>query len=117
MNQKAVMVAAGIGVGLLALVLVRRMTASSGGSVAQGLGQALVETVTDTAAGVVVGVGEVVGIPQTDKSKGLAAIDRFEAAKAAGDYWEQARAAFDVSFYLPASDYLKWAATGARPAL
>lgn len=54
--------------------------------------------VVEGATGIVIGVGEAVGIPETDAAK-------CEASIAAGDYW-------DASFYCPAGTFLK-AASGA----
>ena len=78
--------AAGVGVGMLAAVLLSRMSAS-------GVGQGVGAAVVDAGAGGVVGIGSGMGIPPTDAVKCQADI-------AAGRMWE-------ASFSCPAGTFLK----------
>lgn len=91
-NQRSLLIAAGALVLGLLLVAWKR----GAGQVGQDIGRAAGEA----AAGVVVGVGEAIGIPATD-------LDRCARAKAEGNGW-------DASFYCPAGDYIQWELDG-RP--
>lgn len=78
-----------IGAGLLAGAVVFVMTRG-----VKGVASDLVTGAADAGAGVVMGIGEVVGVPATNQS-------RCEAAKAAGDTWE-------ASKYCPAMDFVSY---------
>lgn len=81
-------------IGLAAYVALRgvRETAQAAGAGAVGL-------VADVGAGVVVGIGDAIGLPQTDAQKA-------EAARRAGDI-------FGASIYMPAGEFIGWLAAGA----
>lgn len=68
------------------------------GGVAKDVTKAAVNTATGAAAGVVVGAGQAVGIPDTDQA-------RCEDAIARKDYW-------DASKFCPAGRFLEFTATG-----
>lgn len=95
MKQEAVIIAAGAGIGLLALLAMRGLQTQG----AAGLGAAVGRSVIDAGAGVVIGIGEAVGIPATEQTA-------CQRAKAAGDLWE-------ASFACPAGDFISWMARGA----
>lgn len=90
-DQNLVLIA-GLGIG--AFLLFPKMFGKFAASAAAGA----VNVVTDAASGVVVGIGESVGIPETDAQK-------CENAITSGEYWE-------ASFWCPAGRFLK-ASTGA----
>jgi hypothetical protein len=84
-----------IGLGLLAAGLFLAyitITKRAGQSIAGAAGSAVVQGAGEFGVGVVVGVGEVVGVPPTDTDKCAQAIKN-------GSLW-------DVSLYCPASDYV-----------
>lgn len=83
-----VMVAAGL-VGLVALVVASRGARETGAAI----GGAVVDLADGALSGVVLGVGDAIGIPRTEPTK-------CEAAKASGSLWE-------VSFACPAADYFR----------
>lgn len=58
-------------------------------------GAAVGSAVVDAGAGVVLGIGDAVGIPRTNVSQGQAEL-------AAGDYW-------NASFHLPAGEFISGA--------
>jgi hypothetical protein len=64
----------------------------------KGFASDVAELTIKTAEGVVIGVGKIIGIPETE-------VDKCEALIAAGDWW-------NASFYCPAGTFLK-SATGA----
>lgn len=66
----------------------------------QLLGEGAVDLVDGTVSGVVLGVGDAVGIPRTSESE-------CEKCKRLGDVW-------GASFACPAADFIKWLASG-RP--
>jgi hypothetical protein len=100
MPSQAVLIAGGVLAAVIALVWVTR----KGNATALGMsaGGAAVELVDGAVTGTVKGVGSVVGLPDTDRKKG-------EAALAAGDW-------LGASVYLPAQDFLgavgSWIGTG-----
>lgn len=94
-GDTAAVVVVGAGLGLLAVVALRGLQTTG----AAGLGAAVARSVVDAGAGVVVGIGEAVGVPPT-------APDACARAKADGDIWA-------ASFACPAGDFLSWMARGA----
>lgn len=93
--------AAGVGVALLAYAMIKK---PAGTSLAQSVATGAVGAVADAGAGVVVGLGEVVGIPATNQ-------DQCSIDLANGDYWA-------ASFSCPASRFLGavgGAVTGSTP--
>lgn len=72
-----------VGVGAAALLIFSRY--------AREVGKAAAHAVNDAATGAVVGIGEAVGVPETDA-------DKCSAALSDGRYW-------DASFYCPAPDF------------
>lgn len=76
----------------LGLLLINRI--SQPGAV-QEAGAAVGSAVVDAGAGVVLGVGDAMGIPRTNVSQGQAELD-------AGDYW-------NASFHLPAGEFISGA--------
>ena len=66
-----------------------------------GAAAGVVKAGADVAAGTVVGIGEIVGIPATNAAKCKAAQD-------AGEWWE-------ASKYCPAADFVGWAFTPNGP--
>jgi len=75
-------------------VLAALLVASRGGvgAFAKDAAGAAVDMVDGVISGTVEGIGEKIGIPKTEVSRGQAAWER-------GDYWE-------ASFYLPAGDFI-----------
>ena len=94
MNQQTAIIAAGAGLGLLALVALRGLQTGA----AKDLGAGVAKAVADAGAGVVVGIGDVVGVPETD-------VTACQRAKAARDVW-------GASFACPAGEFLSWVARG-----
>lgn len=94
-SDKALLIGGGIALAALVLYIVAMGGVKNAG---KGIGQAAVAGVDGTAAGVVVGAGNIMGIPDTD-------IDKCRAAMAAGD-------TLDASLYCPAPVFIKWMATG-----
>lgn len=90
MPSQAILIAGGVLAAVIALVWLTR----KGNATALGMsaGGAAVELVDGAITGTVKGIGSVVGLPDTDRKKG-------EAALAAGDW-------LGASAYLPASDFL-----------
>lgn len=86
--NKTEIVAIGAGLGLLLFVI----KGGSIGSAGRDLGGAVVDMADGVVSGVVLGIGERVGIPQTNLEKGRAELE-------AGNYW-------DASFDLPAGDFI-----------
>lgn len=82
--------------GLVAAALAWAIWTNKGGAmgVGQALGGAAVDLVDGAVSGVVVGIGEQVGIPATNKTQ-------CEIDKAKGDTWA-------ASFSCPASDFLRY---------
>lgn len=80
------------GLGLAAVLWWARRPSIEGGSIALDLGATAGRALGDTAAGVVLGIGDSVGIPRTDQTE-------CERALAEGRYW-------DASFACPAGDFL-----------
>lgn len=92
--NRSMLIAAGAAVAVgAALIYISRKGAL-------GTGQAIGQAIGDGAAGVVVGLGETIGIPATDA-------DRCRRAMAEGN-------GLDASLYCPAPDYLRWELSG-RP--
>lgn len=89
MNREALFVLTAAGVFGVLVVLNR---ATQPGAI-QEAGAAVGSAVVDAGAGVVLGIGDAVGIPRTNASQG-------EQELAAGDYW-------NASFHLPAGDFIK----------
>lgn len=85
------MVALGGGLALLGFVWLKK---KPGQSLAAAAGTAAVTAAADVAAGTVVGVGEVFGIPATNMTE-------CERAKAEGRTW-------DASFACPAGDFISF---------
>lgn len=84
-------------IGAAVLVVVVYVATRSLRQAAASVTQAGVNVATGAAEGVVVGVSEVIGIPDTDAAKCSAAI-------ATGDYW-------DASVYCDAGTFLKFLAS------
>lgn len=82
---------------------------------AKGTGAAIVGAgvdLVDGALGETVNtVGDVVGIPRTDTNECQRRIEEFRRAP----WYEKTYLSFGVSAYCPASDYLRFAATGKGP--
>lgn len=85
MNRVLLFLVAAGGVGLVLVLLDKRANF-------QNAGAAVGSAVVDAGAGVVLGIGDAVGIPRTNVSQGQAEL-------AAGDYW-------NASFHLPAGDFI-----------
>lgn len=68
------------------------------------IGRAAVDAVDGVLSGVVVGAGELVGIPESNADKARALMDAYPAAH----WYEQAAMAFQISAYASAADYLRW---------
>lgn len=94
-SEKTVLIGGGIALAALVLYIIAMGGVRNAG---KGVGQAAVGAVDGGAAGVVVGVGNVMGLPDTDMSK-------CRAAMAAGE-------TLDASLYCPAPVFIKWMATG-----
>jgi hypothetical protein len=86
--NKAVLFIAAAGAVVLVLVLIDRRAS------AQNIGVAVGQGVVDTASGVVLGIGDGIGIPRTD-------LTECERAKAEGRTW-------DASFACPAGNFAKY---------
>ena len=81
--------------GAVALALVWAASRSGGvGGLAQSIGGAAVDAVDGVVSGVVIGIGEQVGVPATSRTQ-------CEIDKANGDTWA-------ASFSCPASDFLRY---------
>lgn len=78
--------AAGLGLGLVALVLILQKK-----NLLQGVAAGAVGVVADTGSGLALGIGDVLGLPRTNA-------DKCAAAKASGSLWDQ-------SLYCPALDF------------
>lgn len=89
MRDKLMIIAIGAGLGAALVFLKSGGTAADTG---RALGGAAVDMADGVISGVVVGIGEQVGIPQTDAERGRAEL-------AAGDYW-------NASFHLPAGEFI-----------
>lgn len=87
--NKLTVIAIGAGLGA-ALVFLKAGT--NAGDAGRALGGAAVDLVDGTVSGVVFGIGDIVGIPQTDAERGRAELE-------AGNYW-------DASFNLPAGEFI-----------
>lgn len=87
--KTAYIIAAGAGLGALLLLL------KNPGGTGYALGAGAVDLVDGVVQGVVLNVGDVVGVPRTDLEKGRAAM-------AAGDLW-------NASFLLPAPEFISGA--------
>ncbi|CDN87485.1 hypothetical protein BN948_01907 [Hydrogenophaga intermedia] len=84
-----------VGAGAVLLALVWAMTREGGArGVGASLGEAAVDFIDGTASGAVVGIGELVGIPATNKTQ--CQLDR-----EAGNTWA-------ASFSCPAKDFLNY---------
>ncbi|MGA8787258.1 MAG: hypothetical protein WB542_18180 [Polaromonas sp.] len=75
------------------------------------IGGAVVDLADGVVSGVVVGAGELVGLPATDKGACQRCIDEFRAAP----WYQQAYLSFKVSANCQASDYLRFIGTGKGP--
>ncbi|AXS79853.1 hypothetical protein [Dechloromonas sp. HYN0024] len=82
-----------LGVALVGVVIYLRRPAGS--NLAADMGAAAGGAVVDAATGVVLGIGDGIGIPRTNVSQGQAEL-------AAGDYW-------NASFHLPAGEFVSGA--------
>lgn len=91
-SQDTMILAGGVGLAALALWWVSR--GGNGQAVGQTVGSAAVSTIVGAGTGVVLGVGEAVGIPRTDMTE-------CERAKAEGR-------TLDASFKCGAGDFLAW---------
>lgn len=91
MKLSTILILGGIGVASLALILYVK---KNGLPTAAGVGAAAGAAVVDGASGVVLGVGDAVGVPRTDMTE-------CERAKAEGRTW-------DASFACPAKDFLSY---------
>lgn len=87
-SSEVIAIGAGVALGVVALVAIKKAQATT----VQGAASAIVTTAADAAAGLVIGAGQVVGIPQTNADRGRAEF-------AAGNYWE-------ASFLMPAGDFI-----------
>jgi hypothetical protein len=81
-----------LGAGLAALALLVLVKKNGIAGVAADAGAAVGEAVVNAGAGVVMGVGDAVGIPRTNKTECQKALEE-------GRYW-------DASFACPAGDFL-----------
>lgn len=90
--------------GALILGAVAYVAAKGAKGVGREVGGALVDAADGLLSGVVVGAGEVVGIPATNADKARALMDAYPLAP----WYEQAGMAFQISGYASAADYLKW---------
>ncbi|MQY50827.1 hypothetical protein [Rhodocyclus gracilis] len=97
MKTSAMPLLAGAAMGLLALYLITRWQAASinTGDIASGIGKGAIDAAAGAVTGTVIGIGEVVGIPQTNKTQ-------CELDLAAGRLW-------DASFSCPAGTFLSGA--------
>ena len=95
---EAIGLAAGVGLGLVALAAVawigKKAAEKGAAGIGQAAGGAAVDLIDGAVGGTVERIGGLVGIPATSP-------DACAAAKAAGDTWE-------ASFACPAGDFLKW---------
>lgn len=92
--NRSMLIAAGAAVAVgAALIYISRKGAL-------GAGQAIGQAIGDVPAGLVVGIGETIGLPATDA-------DRCRRAMTEGD-------GIAASVYCPAPDYLRWELSG-RP--
>lgn len=85
------LIVGGLGVAALALFMLTRKGAAQ--SVGESVGEAAVSTIVGAGTGVVLGAGEAVGIPRTNKTE-------CERAIAEGRTW-------DASFACPAGTFIK----------
>ena len=95
LNVPAPYLLAGAGAVAVAVWLARRGVSG----VAEDTGRAIVSAADGVATGVVTGIGEAVGIPKTNVSKGVQDVQR-------GDWW-------NASFDLPAVDFIREASNAA----
>lgn len=86
----------GLVIGLAALYLVNRIraAASDPAGTAQGITTGIIDGIGGAGAGVVVGIGETVGIPKTN-------LTQCQQDMASGRTW-------DASFSCPAGDFIKY---------
>ena len=91
-STDALLIAGGIGVAVLAVAWLSRK--GNAQAVGETVGEAAVSTIVGAGTGVVLGVGEAVGVPRTNMTE-------CERAKAEGRTW-------DASFACPAGDFLKY---------
>lgn len=96
LKPQVLMIGAAVGVGVLALLYLRRQTAQGTG---EAIGGALADMASGIFSGTVLGVGDAVGVPRTD-------LTECERAKLEGRTW-------DASFVCEAVDYLKYLVTPA----
>lgn len=85
-------IASGVGVGLVLLLAIRNASQATVGGVGQQIGGAAVDAVAGVAGGVVLGIGDAVGLPRTDAEKGRALFEQGQ--------W------FEASKYMPAGDFI-----------
>lgn len=110
--SRETVIAAGVAVALLAVAWVySRGIKNTARDLGSTVGGAVVGAVDGVIGGTVEGIGDVLGVPRTDCKKCNEAISEFNSA----GMWEKAVLSFKVASYCPAADYIKWAATGARP--
>lgn len=91
MKQDTLLIVGGIGAAVLAVLWLSRN--GNGQAVGQTVGEAAVSTIVGAGTGVVLGVGEAVGIPRTNMTE-------CERAIAEGRTW-------DASFACPAGTFIK----------
>lgn len=94
--EKHLPLIAGLAIGLGALFLVNkiRAAASDPAGTAQGITSGIIDGIGGAATGVVVGTGEILGIPKTNMTQ-------CQQDMAAGRTW-------DASFSCPAGDFIKY---------
>lgn len=97
------------GAAVLAAVLWVRSRGIKG--TASAIGSAAVDAVDGILSGAVVGAGELVGLPETNKGECQKCIDEFRAAP----WYQKALLSFKVSANCQASDYLRFIGTGKGP--
>jgi len=89
---------AGLAVGIAAALLIAKMKSTSAADAGQSVGRAAVNLVDGVASGTIIGIGNLLGVPETTTPD---SVNRCEAAKASGN-------CFDAMTYCTAGDYLKW---------
>ena len=91
LNTDTLLIVGGIGAAVLLFAITRKGAAQATG---EALASTAVDTVVGAGTGVVLGVGDAVGVPRTSMSE-------CERAKAEGRTW-------DASFACPAGNFLKY---------
>lgn len=93
---------------LLALIYLKAKGASGIGA---SLGAGAIDVVDGVISGAVVSTGQLIGIPETNKSECQKRIEEFRAAP----WYKQAYMSFGVSANCSAGDYLTFIGTGRGP--